>query len=216
MEPPVVKICGLTRREDAALAFESGARFGGVNGVPGSPRFVEPGSAAEAEVLSAIPPGRRIWVAVEPAAGEVEAALGRGFDRVQVHFDPAGGFDPAAPSAAAGPGAIWLAPRMRQPDEFRPGWLEMAEAFLIDGFSADRFGGTGKRVDAAAFARLAAAHAPAVFILAGGLAPGDIAAVLRGSGARWIDVNSGVESGPGVKDPEKIKSLFANLAARGD
>ena len=216
MAPPLVKICGLTRSEDAVLAFESGARFGGVIGVPGSPRFVEPGSPAEAAVLSGIPPGCRVWVAVQPASGEVEAAIARGFDRVQVHFDPDGGFDPAAPSAAVGATGIWLAPRMREPDEFRPGWLEMAEAFLIDGFSADRFGGTGKRVDTGAFGRLAAAHPSAAFILAGGLTPDDIAGALRRSGARRIDVNSGVERGPGVKDPEKIKRLFANLEACGD
>ncbi len=214
MVPPLVKICGLTRSEDAVLAFALGARFGGVIGAAGSPRFVGPGSPAEAGVLSAIPPGCRVWVSVEPAVGEVEAALERGFDRAQVHFDPAGDFDPAALSAAVGAERVWLAPRMRDTGEFRPGWLGRAEAFLVDGFSAHRFGGTGKRVDAAAFARLAAAHPGADFILAGGLAPDDLARTLDRSGARRIDVNSGVERSPGVKDPEKMKRLFANLGAR--
>lgn len=211
MEPPLVKICGLTRGEDAAGAFALGARFGGVIGVPGSPRFVEPGGPAEEEVLSGIPGGSRVWVSVEPSLNEVEAALGRGFDRVQIHFDPAGDFDPAAPANKIGRDKIWLAPRMKEPNEFRSEWIGLAEVFLIDGFSTDRFGGTGKRVDVGGYARLTDTHPSGTFAIAGGLAPGNLAAVLRGSAASRIDVNSGIEIRPGIKDPEKMAKLFAVL-----
>ncbi len=211
MDGPSVKICGLTRPGDAVLALGAGAEFGGVIGFDGSPRYVAPESELESVLLRALPGRRGVWVGVEPHPEEGAAALARGFGRIQAHFDPGGDWDPVRFQAAVPRESLWLAPRLPSLDAFREEWIGLAEAFLIDGFAPDRFGGTGKVVEGAAFARLRAHFPGETFILAGGLSPDNVAGAVEASGAVRIDVNSGVESAPGVKDPEKIRCLFAAL-----
>ncbi len=213
MGRPLVKVCGLTRPEDAATAMAAGATFAGVNGYPPSPRFVQPGSDTESRILEKIVPQARVWVCVEPTEEEVRNALGRGYAMVQIHFDPNGGWEPGPFSAVFGPDRLWLAPKLETPDLFRDEWEGLARCFLIDGYSPGRFGGTGKRVAGRAFARLRKRFPEETFMLAGGLGPENVNEAVLTSGARRIDVNSGVECEPGIKDPGSIRQLFANLPA---
>jgi len=205
----LVKVCGLTCPADAREAIRFGADYGGVIGYEDSPRHVPLDQTAP--LLAEIPPGRRVRVGVETCDRELEAAFRAGFDLVQVHFDPQGSFDPAAVSERFGADRLWLAPRLANPLDFAEEWIGLAAVVLVDGFSADRFGGTGKRVAGAAFAELCARHPGQVFAVAGGIAPANVEEVLRATGSGRIDVNSGVEKSPGIKDPALLRDLLRRV-----
>jgi len=211
-----LKICGLTSLADAAFADRSGADALGFILYPKSPRHL-PLSHYKA-LAARLPEGRRrVAVMVEPSGTELADALAAGFDRFQIHFDPA--TTPvatvAAWSQAVGPTRLWLAPRLSPVAAVAEEWLPLAGTFLIDTFKPDGFGGTGRTGDWAAFARRQAAHPEKTWILAGGLNPENVADAVARSGTRFIDVNSGVEASPGVKDHAKLARLAAALKARG-
>ena len=91
--------------------------------------------------------------------------------------------------------------------------LAAARYFLVDTFHAGGFGGSGLTGDWGKFARIKAAQPDHVWILAGGLNPENITEALRASGTKFVDVNSGVESAPGVKDEAKLLRFVAALRA---
>ncbi|MGH7995757.1 MAG: phosphoribosylanthranilate isomerase [Opitutaceae bacterium] len=208
-----LKVCGLTSALDAERAERCGADCFGFILYPGSPRFVSVDRFRA--IAPSLPPRRTVAVSVEPSLDDLEAQRDAGFDFFQIHFRPGEGEARlAAWSLAAGAGRLWLAPRLPPGAEIAPAWPALADAFLLDAYSANKFGGTGRTGDWPAFARRQAAHPERTWILSGGLAPANIGDALRATGARFVDVNSGVESAPGVKDPEKLKA-FAEALRRG-
>ena len=210
-----IKVCGLRRAEDAVLAAELGADFLGFILYPKSPRFLGP---EDYTALSArLPLGpRRVAVMVEPALAELLAARDAGFDRFQIHARHDLGTEQVREwSGAVGAQALWLAPKLPPGAAFPTGWLEHAGSFLVDTYHAAGFGGSGRTGDWSGFAGLSAAHPGKTWILAGGLAPENVADALRQSGTRFIDVNSGVEDAPGVKSEAKLRALAAALAGDG-
>ena len=78
-------------------------------------------------------------------------------------------------------------------------------------YHAGGFGGSGQTGDWTGFARMQTEHPDHTWILAGGLNPENIGAALTASGARFVDVNSGVERTPGVKDEAKLKAFVVAL-----
>ena len=82
-----IKVCGITRAADAAMALAQGADFLGINCWSGSPRFVP--AAARAALLREIPAEKRVAVTVNPTVAEADALIAEGFAVVQAHFDPA-------------------------------------------------------------------------------------------------------------------------------
>jgi phosphoribosylanthranilate isomerase len=208
-----LKVCGLTRAADACLAAELGADFLGFILYARSPRYL---ALADYHALRAgLPSGpRRVAVMVEPAAEELAAAAGAGFDFFQIHARadvPHGSV--AAWSAAVGPARLWLAPKLPPEVAFPSGWLPLADTFVVDTFHAEGFGGSGKTGDWSGFARLVAAHPEKTWVLAGGLSPDNVTAARAASGGGFLDVNSGVESAPGIKAPDKLRALVAALRA---
>jgi phosphoribosylanthranilate isomerase len=206
-----LKICGLTTAEDAAAAADIGADYLAFNLAPSSPRRIALGDyAALAPRLPDLP---RVAVAVEPSMDALAAMQTAGFAAYQLHFRhdlPLA--ELAAWSEAVGPERLWLAPRLPPGFEVAPAWLPLARTFLLDTFHAG-FGGSGRVGDWPKFARHRQAHPDHAWILAGGLRPDNVAEAVRQSGARWIDVNSGVESAPGHKDAAKLAALRAALLA---
>ena len=91
----------------------------------------------------------------------------------------------------------------------------LAGTFLLDTFDAEKFGGTGRVSDWGKFARHQQADPTKTWILSGGLTPDNIGDALQQSGAQFVDVNSGVESAPGVKDHGKLEALVRGIHARG-
>jgi phosphoribosylanthranilate isomerase len=208
-----VKVCGLTTAADAERAVAAGADYLGLIVHPGSPRYVPPErfKALAAEIGR----NRLVIVAVAPTPEQLAGLAGVEARAWQIHFPLS---TPVADlqtwSELLGPGRLWLAPRLPPAEDIRPEWLPLADTFLLDTFDEAGFGGTGRTGDWGKFARHAAADPGKAWILSGGLNPENVGAALAASGARFIDVNSGVEARPGVKDPAKLEA-FAAAVARG-
>jgi phosphoribosylanthranilate isomerase len=203
-----VKVCGLTSPKDAEDAAACGADYLGFILHPGSPRHV-PLKHFKA-MAEALPMRPKVAVVVEPAPGALAAMRGAGFDLFQVHFRhdiPVGKIE--AWSREAGPGALWLAPKLPPGVDVAEAWLALAPCILLDTFDPALFGGTGRTGDWPKFRRHAEAHTEKTWILSGGLGPENVGAALVGTGALVVDVNSGVESAPGVKDHAKLRAFFA-------
>jgi phosphoribosylanthranilate isomerase len=196
----LVKICGLTRPADAELACRAGASAIGLNFWRGSKRFVEDVQAGE--ILAAVLPGvLRVGVFVNASPGEVEERMARlGLDLAQLHGDEA----PTGWSAFDGARMIRA---LRIADESSlaqsDGWAP--RYFLYDAF-ADGYGGSGKPAPWPIVAR--GGRRP--FLLAGGLDARNVAAAIAAVRPDGVDVASGVESSPGIKDAAKVEAFIAN------
>ncbi len=199
-----VKICGITRHEDARLALELGAWALGFVFHPPSPRRVLP--EAVAEIIERLPPGTiSVGVFVDAPLAEVQRTVERtGLKAVQLH----GGETPAYAAAVRAERVI-KAFRVKGGFDVReidayPGCL-----VLLDTYVEGSPGGTGRSCDLR-IAREAQGRAP--IILAGGLTPENVEEVIRAVGPEGIDVSSGVEARPGEKDPAKLRRLFEAVA----
>lgn len=209
-----LKVCGQTRAGDARVAAEIGADYLGFIFYPKSPRAI---TLDDYKALAAgLPSGpRRVAVMVAPSAAELSAAVAAGFGFFQIHFEHTTPLETVHGwSAITGPSRLWLAPKLPPGADVPVEWLPLADTFLLDTFHADGFGGSGKTGDWAKFARHRAAHPEKTWILAGGLNPDNVADAVAKSGARFVDVNSGVESAPGLKDQGKLRSLRTALGGR--
>lgn len=204
------KVCGLTSLVDAELADRCGADYLGFIFYPKSPRYVSPEKFRA--MAARLPPRRKVAVTVTPTVAELEALQAAGFDYFQIHFPldtPVAAL--AAWSEAVGKKRLWLAPKLPPEADVTPEMRAAAKFLLVDTFHAAGFGGSGLTGDWGKFARLQAAHRENFWILAGGLNPENIGEALRASGARFVDVNSGVEAAPGVKDEAKLKRFVVAL-----
>jgi phosphoribosylanthranilate isomerase len=205
-----IKVCGLTSLADAEFADAQGVEYLGFNLYPKSPRYFP---LAQYRSVAASLPGRRtVAVTVEPGPGELSALRDAGFDLFQVHFrhDRSPGVI-AAWSEEVGAANLWLAPKLPPGVEVDHGWLGLAGSFVLDTFDGALFGGTGRTSDWPKFRRHREANPGHTWILSGGLSADNVADALAGSGARFVDVNSGVESSPGVKDPDKLRAFVARI-----
>lgn len=208
-----LKVCGLRSLVDAEAADEVGADYLGFILHPASPRYVplEQFTALRAR----LPVRRTVAVTVEPEPGRLSELRAVGFDFFQVHFRPE---TPRTRievwAGESGPDRLWLAPRLAPGAALDPGWLAVARTLLLDTFQPAGFGGSGRTGDWAFFRRCREEHPAHHWILAGGLGPENIGAALSATGACWVDVNSGVESAPGVKDRALLTRLAAALRDR--
>lgn len=205
-----LKVCGLTSIVDAELADRCGADYLGFILYPKSPRYL-PLTSYEA-MGPRLPDRKKVAVSVEPSLTELTAMQTAGFDFFQIHFGL--GYSHsliAAWSRTVGPEKLWLAPKLPPEQDVPADLLPLAHYFLLDTFHPEKFGGTGQTGDWAKFSRHQKNHADAFWILSGGLNPGNIGEAVRQTGARFVDVNSGVESAPGVKDLEKLKRFVVGL-----
>jgi phosphoribosylanthranilate isomerase len=209
---PRVKICGLTRPEDARLASELGADFCGVIFYTESPRYVQEEKASA--MITVIPRGKRVAVEVNPAPGVLQKRRAVGFDFFQVHYDVRETPDQVLRgwSDEVGADRLWLAPRVPPGFAFPAAALSAAETLLVDTFQQGTYGGSGRAGDWPHFRSLRERHPDHRWVLSGGLRPENIRPALSATGAEIVDVNSGVESAPGIKDAIKLDLLFAQLA----
>lgn len=195
----LVKICGITRMADAEAAVDAGADAIGFVFWPKSPRFVDPFRARA--IARALPPFvTTVGVFVNQPIAYVNGvtALVR-LGAVQLHGDEDAAYatDLAAPVLKA----IGLDGADEPPLDVWPADVTL----LLDVYDTARRGGTGRMVDwsrAAAIARRRRA------LLAGGLTPDNVASAIARVEPFGIDVSSGVESSPGVKDHFKLRALF--------
>lgn len=205
-----LKVCGITSLVDAEAADAVGADYLGFIFYPKSPRGIT--LTQYAAMKERLPPRKRVAVTVEPSVPELAALAQHDFDRFQIHFNSSVPLATvAAWSQLTGRAKLWLAPKLPPGEDVKPEWLPLAETFLLDTFHAEKYGGTGETGDWEKFKRHQAAHGPKTWILSGGLRPENLAAAITATGAKFVDVNSGVEQAPGVKSPEKLKALVLAL-----
>ncbi len=214
---PLVKICGITNYEDAALALELGADFIGFVMAP-SPRRVEAASVAaivaRLKDRGLLARARTVGVFVnqEPslmASIMAEASL----DEAQIHGDEGLAFCEALPFP------WYRALRVADvADALRLAGLWAGSSsgrLLFEAASGRAYGGTGVQVDAEAAraALLACRRTGKQFFLAGGLAPGNVGSAILSLGPDGIDASSGLEDSPGRKSAEALRRFFAAIAA---
>lgn len=211
-----VKICGVTTVEAARLAIAAGADAIGVNFHPPSPRCV---SRSRARDIAAVASSVDVFgVFVELGLGEIREIVNEtGITAVQLHGTPL----PQAVGLLADL-PVMQAFRYRDTDslkEIENYWEQcrfvghLPAAILIDAFDEKRHGGTGKTVD---WHRLVGAMpTDRPWVLAGGLTPDNVAGAIAACHPNGVDVASGVESSPGVKDAAKIAS-FLRAVRKGE
>lgn len=200
--PTRVKICGITRAEDARLAVELGAAALGFNFYPLSPRYIAPPAAAE--IIRQLPPSVvavGVFADASDAVRVAEVAREAQVSAVQLH-------GPRFPEPESALDGFLIIRAVAVREGFEPSQLAglQASAVLLDAYDPQLFGGTGKACDWR-LAREATRHA--TIILAGGLTPESVAEAIREVRPFAVDVASGVESAPGLKDPMKLKAFFA-------
>jgi phosphoribosylanthranilate isomerase len=198
-----VKICGITRSEDAACAVKLGAAALGFNFYQPSPRYIAP--AAAALIIRQLPPFvTAVGVFADETDGRriVRLAELAGVGAVQLH----------GPQLPRGAESGWLerfpvirAVAVREGFEVRELEGIQAAALLLDGFDPARLGGTGRPFDWQ-IAKQAKQYGHV--ILAGGLTPGNVHQAVSAVRPFAVDVASGVESAPGIKDPEKVRAFI--------
>ena len=205
--PLQVKVCGLTQEADIDLALELGVDFCGFIVYPKSPRGLSFERATE--LAARVPEGKRVLVDVETGTDVLAERMDAGFDFFQIHSGLQVGMATlAAWSGLVGRSRLCLAPRLAPGDDFPEMALEFADTILLDAFKKDQIGGTGLTGDWGQFSELQARHPEAHWILAGGLNAGNLHDALAASGTQHVDLNSGVESSPGIKDPAKLREVF--------
>jgi phosphoribosylanthranilate isomerase len=192
----LVKICGITRLEDAEAAVAAGAGAIGFIFWPKSPRFIDPHRARK--IAAMLPPFvAAVGVFVDQPIEYVNgvASLVR-LGAVQLHGDETPAFAAAvsSPVIKAVPVA-GLDPRA---------WPDVS-TLLLDVHDPVARGGTGRTIDWAAAASVAAQR---TILLAGGLTPDNVADAVARVRPFGIDVSSGVERAPGIKDHQRLRALF--------
>src|SRR5688572_23485330 len=197
-----VKICGITRPQDAELAAGLGASALGFVFWPNSPRCV---SADTAKTIAANVPANvlKVGVFVDQPVEEVARIMDEvGLDVAQLHGHETPEYCrelkrtifKAVPITTNGSTII---------DDF-----DSDVVLLVDAHDAVRFGGTGKTVNWDSAREIAATRRT---ILAGGLNAANIKLAVRSVRPYGVDVSSGVESSPGIKDPNRLRTFFEAL-----
>lgn len=197
-----IKICGITNQEDAQFAVEAGADALGFVFYAQSPRSIEPSVAKR--IIAQLPP---FVFPVGVFVNHDQETIRNIFDDcglalAQLHGDES----PVFCESLGRP--VLRAIRLRD----RGSLLALAEykgrmgvrGFVVDAFSSEAYGGTGKTVDWSLAHEVAKA---APILLAGGLTPMNVQAAVQQVQPYGVDVSSGVEDSPGKKDPEKIRAF---------
>lgn len=202
-----IKFCGLTRRIDADQAVELGASYVGVIFASG-PRLLTPDRARD--VLAGVPSSvARVGVFADQPAHEIaRIAADVGLDVVQLH----GRTDSARVDALRGAfdGRIWAVERVAGasiPPSLLDA-LDVADAVLLDAMVAGALGGTGVALPWEALAEaLRSVRGERRIVLAGGLRPENVSRAIAALSPDVVDVSSGVESAPGIKDHDRMRAF---------
>lgn len=198
-----MKICGITRIEDALTAARCGAHAIGLVFYRPSPRFIEPDAAAE--IVRALPPFvTPVGLFVDAAEGEVRESAARSGVRL-LQFHGAESADFCARFALPYMKAVRVKPGIDLLQYARD--FSGAKALLLDAFQEGLHGGTGAVFDWS----LIPPSLPLPIVLSGGLTPDNVSAAVRRVKPCAVDVSSGVEASRGMKDPAKIAAFIQGV-----
>ncbi len=202
-----VKICGITRVEDAEAAVEVGADAIGLVFYPPSPRHVEVTRAAE--IARCLPPFvTTVGLFVNADAETIAEVVGQvQIDLIQFHGNE-------CPDYCVGHGRPWIR-ALRMKDDIDLGAeaarFTGARGLLLDAYRPGVPGGTGETFDWSRIPQVLAGR----IVLAGGLDPDNVAQAVRQVRPFGVDVSGGVEAEPGIKDKHKI-ARFIEAVRRGE
>ena len=207
---PRVKICGVRRPEDLQAAIAAGADAVGLNFVARSPRFVGDAKAAAKLVRDARAPKSFLYagVFVDATLDEIRTAV----DAAQLAVLQLHGYE--SPQFVADvqrqfPNLrVWKAMRIATREDLDALRGYVCHGWVLDSKVEGIHGGSGKTFD---WTLLNGVAWPTELILSGGLNPANVAEAIRQVKPDWVDVASGVESAPGIKDANLIKK-FVHLA----
>ena len=200
--PTRIKVCGITRLEDALLAVELGASALGFNFYPPSPRYIAPAEARA--IIKRLPPfveAIGVYADETEMSHVVAIAEEAGVSAIQLH-------GPRFPEFPGQPTCYSLIRSVAVGEDFKVESLAglHADAFLLDAFHPDLSGGTGRPFN---WKLAREARKYGTIILAGGLNPGNVGRAIQEVRPYAVDVASGVESAPGQKDPVLLRAFFA-------
>ncbi|ORJ63063.1 phosphoribosylanthranilate isomerase [Geothermobacter hydrogeniphilus] len=194
-----VKICGITRREDGEHAIACGADALGLVFFEDSPRCVSIEQAQR--IVAGLPPFITLvglFVNADPQTIH-ETVTACGLDAVQLHGDE-------PPEACRLDGVkVIKALRVRNAATLEQAGSYQVSALLLDAWDPECYGGSGRSFNWQLAAELAGRRP---LILAGGLTPDNVADAVRCVGPYAVDVSSGVESAPGIKDPARVAAFI--------
>jgi phosphoribosylanthranilate isomerase len=214
-----IKICGITRVQDAIDAVEAGADAIGLNFYAPSPRAVTPAAAV---VIAKVVPAsvQRVGVFVNASLDEIRSVLQQvPLDHVQLHGDEAPEMvQELAPVSCLrafrlrGDAAQWereIAGIQAYGAACASGGNPL-EAVLLDAHAPGQFGGTGVMLDWTALAERRTEFGPLPVVLAGGLRPENVAQAILQVQPAGVDTASGVESAPGIKERHRVFEFVAS------
>lgn len=209
------KICGLNDEASVRAAVDGGAAFVGLVFFPPSPRAVTAERAAELAALVPASVGR-VGLFVDADDRAIDAAIGRcPLDLLQLHGDESP--ERVAELRARTGLKVMKVIRVAGPDDLEvvPSYYPVADWLMFDARPPRDMKGALPGGNALAFdwLLLREREFPLPWMLAGGLNAGNVAEAVRLSGARFVDISSGVEDRPGVKNPEKIREFLEAVAA---
>lgn len=202
-----VKICGLTRAEDAQAAHDLGAWALGFIFYPKSKRFVTADAAKR--IIAVLPAARSVGVFVNQTDEAISIATQAGLKGIQLHGDETP--DDLRRLRAAFTGIVIKALRPKTEADLQAiaDYKGLADYILLDAAIGNEYGGTGHTGDWSLAQKAALFGIPV--IVAGGLGPDNIAEAHAQTNPYALDLSSGVEASPGIKDPAKLQALFANI-----
>lgn len=193
-----VKICGITSAADAKVAVDAGAAALGFNFHPASPRFIEPARARE--IAADLP--THIWrvgVFVDRERQAIaDIAAQAGLDTIQLHGNE------SEELCRDWDLRVIKVARVRSRADVEKLSRYPVELMLVDAYVEGTHGGTGARFDWSLLEGVDRQR----LILSGGLTPENVGEAVRTVRPWAVDVASGVEASPGVKDPEKVKRFI--------
>ena len=204
---PRVKICGLRSLENSREVIAAGADAIGLNFRPRSKRFIAPEEAATwlGELAGQV---CRVGLFVDASIDEIEAAVDLCvLDALQLH----GKESPEFCDEVSAFGLPVIKAIGVSGDQLVHDPTEFAQThWLLDAFDPKQFGGTGKAFRWEVAKRVMAENPGKLVILAGGLTPENVADAVHAVSPHAVDTASGVESAPGIKDPELVRQFVAN------
>jgi phosphoribosylanthranilate isomerase len=198
-----IKICGITNLEDALCAAACGVDAVGFIFHPASPRYITPERAKE--IVIALRGITTVGVFVNREADDVAQTVEMcGLDLIQFHGDESPVY-----CRQFAPDRVIKAVFPQAPEDLRALDAYDVRAFLVDFRETGRYGGTGKRADWELAARLGKTHP---LILAGGLCIDNIGEALAAvAPAGAVDINSGCERTPGIKDHDRMRRIVGMI-----
>ncbi len=209
---PLLKICGITRLEDARYCAAAGADFLGFIQHQASPRYVDPNRAKE--IIDWVYGAKAVGVFVDEDIATVNHVADQcGFAYVQLHGDESPGY------CAEVDRPVIKALRVRSdssPEQLQASaarYAPVAEYLLLDTYHPNAHGGTGNPFDWGVVENLDLGQP---YFLAGGISPTNLSAALAVPGPAGVDVSSALESSPGVKDLDLLADFFESFDAATD